>query len=63
MKLFQFPEHKSKENKPFFSNNGLNSNNILLVERNEIVNDDGKIAAVMNSYFTNRTKHMNLKAN
>ena len=32
------------------------------MEGNEIVNDDGKIAAIMNRYFTNITKHMNLKA-
>ena len=49
--------------KPFFSNKCLNSNNILLVEGNEIVNNDGKIATIMNRYFTNITKHMNLKAN
>ena len=49
--------------KSFFSNKGLNPNNILLVEGNEIVNDDGKIATIMNRYFTNITKHMNLKAN
>ena len=48
--------------KPFFSNKGLNSNNILLVKRNQTVNDDGKIATIMNRYFTNITKHMNLKA-
>ena len=41
----------------------LNSNNILLVEGNEIVNDDGKIATILNRYFTNITKYMNLKAN
>ena len=52
-----------KSVKPFFSNKGLNSNNILLVEGNEIVNADGKIATIMNRYFTNITKHMNLKAN
>ena len=33
------------------------------VEGNEIVSDDGKIATTMNMYFTNITKHMNLKAN
>ena len=32
------------------------------MEVNEIVSDDGKIATNMNSYFTNITKHMNLKA-
>ena len=52
-----------KSVKPFFSNTGLNSNNILLVEGNEIVNDDGKIATIMNRYFTNITKQMNLKVN
>ena len=35
----------------------------MLVEGNEIVNEDGKIATIMNGYFTNITKHMNLKAN
>ena len=52
-----------KSVKPFFSNKGLNSNNILLKEGNEIVNDDGKIAFIMNMYFTNITKHMNLQTN
>ena len=33
------------------------------MEGNEIVSDDGKIATIMNWYFTNITKHMNLKAN
>ena len=42
---------------------GFNSNNIILVEENEIVNDDGKITSIMNGHFTNITKHMNLKAN
>ena len=35
----------------------------MLVEGNEIVNDDGKISAIMNRYFKNTTKHMNLEAN
>ena len=42
---------------------GFNSNNIILVEENEIVNDDGKITSIMNRHFTNITQHMNLKAN
>ena len=33
------------------------------MEGNEIVNDDGKIATIMNRYFTNITKHMTLKTN
>ena len=52
-----------KSVKPLFSNKGLNSNNIFLVKENEIVDNDRKIAAIMNRYFTNITKHMNLKAN
>ena len=35
----------------------------MLVEGNEIVNDNGEIATIMNRYFMNITKHMNLKAN
>ena len=35
----------------------------MLVEGNEIINDDGEIATIMNKYFMNITKHMNLKAN
>ena len=52
-----------KSVKPFFSNKGLNSKNIFLLKENEIVDEDGKIAAILNKYFTNITKHMNLKAN
>ena len=33
------------------------------MEENEIVNDKRKIATIMNRYFTNITKHVNLKAN
>ena len=46
-----------KSVKLFFSNKYLNSNNILLLEGNEIT------ATIMNRYFTNITKHMNLEAN
>ena len=53
---------KVPDNKTFRKSvKSLLSNNILLVQRNEIVNNDGKIAAIINSYFTNITKHMNLK--
>ena len=33
------------------------------MEGNEIINDDGKIATLTNTCFTNVTKHINLKAN
>ena len=51
-----------KSVKPFFSNKGLNSNNILLVGY-EIVNEDGKTSAIMNRYFTNITRQKNLNTN
>ena len=35
--------------------------NILLAEENEIVNDDGETATIINRCFTNLTKHMNFK--
>ena len=33
------------------------------MDGNEIANDDGKIATIINRYFTNITEHMSLKAN
>ena len=46
--------------KPFFSNKGLNTNNTILVENNEIVREDETIANV-NNYFTKFTTHLKLK--
>ena len=61
--LFQFYSKCYSIVVPFFSSKGLNSNNILLVEGNETANDDGKIATIMNRYFKNITKYMNLNGN
>ena len=47
--------------KPFFSNKGLNTNNMMLVEDNEIVREEEIIANIMNNYFTNITTHLKLK--
>ena len=47
--------------KPFFSNKGLNTNNMMLVENNEIVHEEEMIANTMNNYFTNITTHLKLK--
>ena len=47
--------------KPFFSNKGLNTNNTMLVEDNEIVRKEEIIANIMNNYFTNITTHLKLK--
>ena len=47
--------------KPFFSNKVLNTNNMMLVEDNEIVRKEEIIANIMNNYFTNITTHLKLK--
>ena len=47
--------------KPIFSNNGLNTNDMMLVENNEIVREEEIIAKIMNNYFTNITTHLKLK--
>ena len=39
--------------KPFFSNKGLNRNNMMFVENNEIVREEEIIASILNNYFTN----------
>ena len=47
--------------KPFFSNKSLNTNNMMLVEDNEIVCEEEIIANIMNNYLTNITTHLKLK--
>ena len=47
--------------KPFFSNKGLNTNNMMLVEDNGIVRKEKIIANIMNNYFTNITSYLKLK--
>ena len=47
--------------KPFFSSKGLNTNNMMLVENNEIVREEEIIANTMNNYFTNITTHLKPK--
>ena len=40
--------------KPFFSDKGINSSKITLVEKNGIVVDEEKIANIMNNYFVKK---------
>ena len=56
------PDNKKfwKTIKPFFSNKGLNTNN-MLVEDNGIVRNEEIMANIMNNYFTNITTHLKLK--
>ena len=39
----------------------LNTNNMMLVEDNEIVREEEIIANIKNNYFTNITTHLKLK--
>ena len=50
-----------KKVKPFFSDKGVNSSKITLVEKNSIIVEDKKIANIMNNYFINITKTLSLK--
>ena len=50
------PQHK-----PFFNDKGSNSSKITLVEENNIISDEEEIANIMNNYFINVTKTLNLK--
>ena len=56
-------DHKNcwKTIKSFFSNKGLNTNNMMLVEDNEIVCEEEIIVNIMNNYFTDITTHLKLK--
>ena len=50
-----------KSVKPFFNDKGSNSSKITLVEENNIISDEEEIANIMNNYFINVTKTLNLK--
>ena len=47
--------------KPFFSDKGLNTKNMMLVEDNGIAREEEIIANIMNNYFTNIITHLKLK--
>ena len=50
-----------KKLKPSFSDKGVNYSKITLVEKNWSIVDDKKITNIMNNYFINITKALNLK--
>ena len=50
-----------KHVKPSFSDKGVNSSKITLVEKSSIIVDENKIANIMNNYFINITKTFSLK--
>ena len=52
-----------KSVKIFLSDKGCNSSKITLVEENNIISGEEEIANIMNNYFINVTKTLNLKNN
>ena len=59
----QVPDNKvfQKNVTPSFSGKDANSSKITLVEKDSIIVDENKIANIMNNYFINITKTLNLK--
>ena len=49
--------------KPFFSNKGDRGSNIQLVEDNELLQDDQKIADELNTFFKNAVSNLNINEN
>ena len=47
--------------KPFFSNKVLNSNKLMLRERDVVIADEKTLATLMNNYFVNITADLDLK--
>ena len=46
--------------KPIFTNKGSKSSKIILVENEEILSDTAKISEIMNDYFVNVTKDLDI---
>ena len=45
----------------YFSDKGHNKTKITIVEKDSVITDEKKIAALMNNYFLNITKNLDLK--
>ena len=50
-----------KNVRTFFTDKVLNPSKITLVEKNSILVDESKIGNIMNNYFINITKTLNIK--
>ena len=46
---------------PFFCNKGLNSNKLILREKDVLITDEKALATLMNKYFVNITADLDLK--
>ena len=47
--------------KPFFSNKGLSSNKLMLIENNRLITEEKELATVMITFFVNITESLDLK--
>ena len=47
--------------KPFFSDNGMNSNKVMMIEEDKLLSEQSSIAEIMNNYFVDISKSLNLK--
>ena len=47
--------------KTFFSDKGMNSNKMMIIEKDKLLSEEGSIAEVMNNYFVDMSKSVNLK--
>ena len=47
--------------KPFFSNKGLNPNELILREKDALITDEKALLTLMNKYFVNVTADLHLK--
>ena len=47
--------------KSYFTNKGLNSNKLLLKEKGNLISNEKQLATIMNSFFINITKSLELK--
>ena len=47
--------------KPFFSNKGLNTNKLMIIEKNNLISEEFVLANTINQYFNSITKQLNLK--
>ena len=52
-----------KKIKPFFSDKGLQTNNIILKDKKRLVTDSSIIANTFNNYFINIANTLNLNLN
>ena len=50
-----------ENNKTFFSDKGMSSNKIMIIEKDKLLSEEESIAEVMNNYFVDVSKSLKLK--